>query len=122
MDTPENTLERPIDSIALGFALASAWGLAVAVLGFASRHGWGTRWRALLSDVYVGFEPGRGRTSAGVAWAAADGFLGGVAVGWLYNVFTRSRADSSDAPVQETASSTAAESAAGSSTTTSAGA
>jgi len=72
---------------ALGFALAVLWAGAVAVLGITSRIGWGDRWRDLLADVYVGYDESASGTVVGAAWAFADGFAGGYALGWLYNKF-----------------------------------
>ena len=74
-----------LDPVALGLAFGTAWGLAVGVVGIGANVGWGKHWRALLSDVYVGFEPGEGSTAAGIGWGFVDGFVGGVLVGWLYN-------------------------------------
>lgn len=112
MGTQIHDRDSPVDSIALGLALGVAWGLAVGLIGLGSKVGWGDRWRHLLADVYVGFEPGSGQASVGVAWAVVDGFLGGVVVGGLYNTFARAR--------QSTNSSTVSQSADGVSTTRSA--
>ena len=76
-----------LDPRALGLALGVTWGVAVVVLGLASRAGWGTRWRELLSDAYLGYDETALGLAIGLGWGFLDGLIGGEVLGRLYNRF-----------------------------------
>ncbi|ELY54460.1 hypothetical protein C493_12639 [Natronolimnohabitans innermongolicus JCM 12255] len=79
-----------LDPIAFGLSLGTTMAATIGLVGVLSRYGVAERWRLLFADVYPGFEKGQGGTVAGTVWAALDGFVFGVVVGWLYNAFRRS--------------------------------
>lgn len=76
-------------------ALTSALTLSVWVvfLGLLSRFGWGTYWRDLIADLYLGYSESSTGLAVGGVWAFADGFVAGYAFAWLYNRFTRRRSE-----------------------------
>ncbi|MFB6112806.1 MAG: bacteriophage holin [Halodesulfurarchaeum sp.] len=76
-----------VDGIALAKSLAIMWAAAVVLLGLLARYDWGTEWRDLISDVYLGYDSSRQGLVVGSLWAFADGFLGGYFLAWLYNKF-----------------------------------
>ncbi|MFP8953251.1 bacteriophage holin [Natrialbaceae archaeon A-arb3/5] len=92
---PEPTIESAderrerLDPLAFGFAIGTTMAASVGLIGVTSRLGWGQRWRTLFADMYPGFEEDEGGTLVGIAWGGLDGFVAGVMVGWLYNVFRR---------------------------------
>ncbi|MXV62566.1 hypothetical protein GS429_10925 [Natronorubrum sp. JWXQ-INN-674] len=87
MDSMDEDSER-LDPIAFGFALGTTMAASIGLIGIVSRFGMAERWRVLFADMYPGFERDEGAL-AGIVWGAADGFVFGVVVGWLYNVFRR---------------------------------
>ena len=75
--------------MALGMGLT--WGLAILLLGWISAAGWGVRIVEVLSSLYLGFAPTFLGGVIGGLWAFVDGFLAGLALAWLYNVFAAGR-------------------------------
>ena len=78
-----------VDARALGLAVGTLWGVAVVLLGLASRTGWGEEWRNLLADVYIGYDGTPTGLAIGAAWGFVDGLVGGFALGRLYDRFSR---------------------------------
>lgn len=78
-----------VDARALGLALGTLWGLAVALLAVVSRTGWGAEWRDLLAEVYLGYDETTKGATVGAVWGFVDGFVGGVVLGGLYNRFAQ---------------------------------
>ncbi|MGM0604280.1 MAG: bacteriophage holin [Halobacteriota archaeon] len=76
-----------LDSKALGLALGTLWAALVVLLAFTSRSGWGEEWRALLADVYLGYDETNTGAAIGAVWAFLDAFAIGTLLGWLYNRF-----------------------------------
>jgi hypothetical protein len=84
--------QRPggVDGKALGKAMGMLWAGAVLLLGLTARHGWGSEWQDLLSDVYLGYDSTNQGLVIGAIWAFADGFVGAYFLAWLYNRFQSS--------------------------------
>lgn len=76
-------VERP-SNIRHGGANAPSFGAAFS--------NWGVPVVAVLSSVYIGYSPTFVGSIAGAVWAFANGFIGGVIMGWLYNKIVSRRA------------------------------
>ena len=75
-----------LDVTRLGLAIGIVWGGGVLLLGLmAAAWDWGTPAVALLGSLYLGYAPTAAGALIGAAWGFADGFIGGVAIAWLYN-------------------------------------
>lgn len=99
----------PLAVISFGLAVGLTWALAVFLLGIAAGlFDWGVTVVAVLSSLYIGYEPSFVGSVAGTVWAFADGFIGGVIVAWLYNRLLLRRARA--APPAEREETPAAES------------
>ncbi len=85
-----NEMRPRVDTTALGKAMGLLWAGAVVVLGVTARRGWGTDWRDLLADVYLGYDSSRKGLLIGAVWAFADAFVGAYLLGWFYNLFRHS--------------------------------
>ncbi|MGA7306339.1 MAG: hypothetical protein WBW88_15785 [Rhodothermales bacterium] len=77
-----------LDSKALAITLAVVWGVAVFLVALVNMiwPSYGLTFLDLASSIYPGFHPG-GLVSAvvGGLYAALDGAVLGVLVGWIYN-------------------------------------
>ncbi len=77
-----------LDSKALAITLAVVWGVAVFLVALVNMiwPSYGLTFLDLASSIYPGFHPG-GFVSAvvGGLYAALDGAVLGVLVGWIYN-------------------------------------
>ncbi len=78
--------------VALAFGLT--WGIGVMLLGWVSGIGWGGRLVDVLSSVYVGYASTFLGGLIGGAWAFVDGFVAGLLLAFLYNVFAGPRSES----------------------------
>ena len=78
--------------VALAFGLT--WGIGVMLLGWVSGIGWGGRLVGVLSSVYVGYASTFLGGLIGGAWAFVDGFVAGLLLAFLYNVFAGPRSES----------------------------
>ena len=78
--------------VALAFGLT--WGIGVMLLGWVSGIGWGGRLVDVLSSVYVGYASTLLGGLIGGAWAFVDGFVAGLLLAFLYNVFAGPRSES----------------------------
>ena len=77
--------------VALAFGLT--WGIGVMLLGWVSGIGWGGRLVDVLSSVYVGYASTFLGGLIGGAWAFVDGFIAGLLLAFLYNVFAGPRSE-----------------------------
>ena len=75
---------------ALSITCALVWGGMVLVIGFANLiwPTYGTAFLQVAASVYPGYraEPSMVEVIVGTLYAVVDGFLGGLVVGWLYNL------------------------------------
>jgi hypothetical protein len=73
---------------ALGLTLGIIWGLVLFVATlWAVIEGRG-RTLDLLSGYYPGFTVSYGGAVIGMIWGFVSGFIGGVLIAWLYNLFS----------------------------------
>jgi hypothetical protein len=81
--------------LALGLAGGILWGASVfaATLWILIIGSSGVT-LALLGKFYVGFSVSIVGAFIGLLWGFADGFIAGLILGWLYNIFTGHPADS----------------------------
>ena len=76
---------------ALGFTAALLWGGAVFLVGLGNlaSSGYGSAFLEIVASIYPGYHavPSFGNVIVGTLYALADGFIGGLIAGWLYNLF-----------------------------------
>lgn len=73
---------------ALGLAFGITWSLGVFLLGIlAWLCGIGGEMQHMLGTLYLGYDATLLGSLIGAAWALVDGFVCGVIVAWLYNLF-----------------------------------
>jgi hypothetical protein len=76
---------------ALGFTVALLWGGAVLLVGMGNLAvpGYGSAFLEVVASIYPGYQatPSVGEVIVGGLYALADGFIGGLIAGWLYNLF-----------------------------------
>jgi len=81
------------------FALTAGllWGGAVLVVALANLAwpGYGRAFLELTASLYPGYHPGTGAASVivGGLYGLVDGLIGGAVFAWLYNLFSRPRAN-----------------------------
>ncbi len=82
-----------IDVRALGFSLALLWGGGILVTGIANLiwPTYGTGFLEVLASVYPGYQgtASFGQVLVGTLYGVLDGLVGGLVLGWLYNLFSR---------------------------------
>lgn len=79
-----------LNPVALGVSFGVLWGIYVLLLGLLIKEGVQTVWISpevydLLVSVYPGFEATVNGSIVGFLWGLADGFIGGLLVGLVYN-------------------------------------
>ena len=76
---------------ALGFTVALLWGGVVLLVGLGNLAfpGYGSAFLDVVASIYPGYKatPSIGDVVVGTLYAVADGFIGGLIAGWLYNLF-----------------------------------
>ena len=78
--------------ISFGLAVGVVWSAGVFLLAIASAFfEWGTVAAMMFSSLYVGYGPSFVGSIAGAVWGFVNGFLFGIAIAFLYNVFLRRR-------------------------------
>lgn len=81
-------MSHSIDPRAFGLAFGTIWAALVAFLELTAHTEYGSRWRALLADIYPGYSPAPGD----LIWGTFLGFLDAFAIGYafarLYNRFS----------------------------------
>ncbi len=84
-----------IDVRALGYSFALLWGGAVFITGIANLiwPTYGAGFLEVLASVYPGYEgtASLGQVLVGTLYGVLDGLVGGLVLGWLYNLFSRQR-------------------------------
>ena len=77
---------------ALAFSFALAWAGAIFVTGLANLiwPGYGEAFLGTVSSVYPGYGGDASflQVIVGTLYGLLDGFIGGLVVGWLYNLFS----------------------------------
>ncbi len=78
---------------ALGYSFALLWGGAVFITGSANLiwPTYGTGFLEVLASVYPGYQGTASVTQVlvGTFSGLVDGFVGGLVLGWIYNLFAR---------------------------------
>ncbi len=81
-----------IDVRALGFSLALLWGGGILVTGIANLiwPTYGIAFLEMLASVYPGYQgtASFGQVLVGTLYGVLDGLVGGLVLGWLYNLFS----------------------------------
>ena len=82
-----------IDAKALAFSFALLWGGAVFITESANLiwPTYGIAFLEILASVYPGYQgtASFGQVLVGTLSGLLDGFVGGLVLGWLYNLFAR---------------------------------
>ena len=79
-----------LDVKAFGLACGLLWGLAMFLLGIIDMlTKWGDGWGALMSTVYIGYQPTIIGSLIGGLWGFVDAGIGGLVLAWLYNKFAK---------------------------------
>ena len=82
-----------IDVRALAFSFALLWGGGILVTGIANLiwPTYGLGFLEVLASVYPGYQgtASFGQVLVGTLYGVLDGFVGGLVLGWLYNLFSR---------------------------------
>ncbi len=82
-----------IEVRALGFSLALLWGGGIFITGIANLiwPSYGIAFLEMLASVYPGYQgtASFGQVIVGTLYGLVDGFVGGLVLGWLYNLFAR---------------------------------
>ncbi|HPE84599.1 MAG: hypothetical protein KDK44_01430 [Chlamydiia bacterium] len=76
-----------------GFCLAIAivWSAGTILAGWFAGLGWGDLYVRVMSSIYIGYEPGFWGGIIGGIWAFFDGGIFGLAISFLYNVFSEDK-------------------------------
>jgi hypothetical protein len=76
---------------ALGFTIGLLWGGLVLLVGLGNLafSGYGSAFLNVVASIYPGYQatPSVGDVLVGTLYALADGFIGGLIAGWIYNLF-----------------------------------
>lgn len=76
----------------LALAGGVLWGLYMLLIGWAAwLFDWGTDFVAMMSSVYIGFNPTFFGGILGAIWGFVDGAIAGVVIAWVYNVAGRQK-------------------------------
>ena len=82
-----------IDVRALAISLALLWGGGIFITGIANLiwPTYGIEFLEMLASVYPGYQgtASFGQVLVGTLSGLLDGFVGGLVLGWLYNLFAR---------------------------------
>ncbi len=75
--------------LGFGLALGVMWGVGMLLVGlFGWQVNYGVDFVNAMGSVYIGFGPTLKGSLLGALWGFVDGFIGGVVLAWLYNMFT----------------------------------
>lgn len=76
---------------ALGFTFGIVWGGSILLTGLANLiwPTYGTACLKIIASIYPGYDATAsvGQVIVGTLYGLLDGFVGGLVVGWLYNLF-----------------------------------
>ena len=75
---------------ALSITCAIIWGALMLIVGLANLvwPNYGKEFLGVVASIYPGYQaiPSLGEVIVGTLYAVVDGFIGGLVVGWLYNL------------------------------------
>ena len=74
---------------ALGMALGIVWGLSVFVVTIWAIAAGQGQTLSKLGGYYLGYDVSLLGAFVGLVWGFVDGFIGGVLIAWLYDVFCK---------------------------------
>ena len=78
----------PLAVISFGLAFGVTCGIFAIFLGIMSTlFEWGIPLTIILSSLFIGFGPSFVGVVAGAVWAFVFGFIVGMLIAWLYNIF-----------------------------------
>ena len=84
-------MEMKVSIKALGLTIALLWGGIVFLVGLGNlaSTGYGSAFLEVVASIYPGYHATSsiGSVLVGTLYALADGFIGGLIAGWLYNLF-----------------------------------
>ena len=70
----------------LGLAFGLTWAVFMLFIGLAVMFlGIGAEWLAIISDLYIGYEPTAMGLVIGMIWGFVDGFIGAYIFAFIYN-------------------------------------
>jgi len=76
---------------ALSLTVAIVWGGSILLIGLANLIwiGYGVAFLEIASSIYPGYRgpSSFGQVIVGTLYGLVDGFVGGLIIGWLYNLF-----------------------------------
>ncbi len=82
-----SSTNRKLCPWALAFALGITWAIGIFIMGIVAwQWGWGNDMVRVISSIYHGFEPTFWGSVLGAIWAFVDWFIGGLIIGWVYNL------------------------------------
>ncbi len=78
---------------ALSLTVAIVWGGSILLIGLANLIGYGAAFLEVASSIYPGYRgpSSFGQVIVGTLYGVVDGFVGGLIIGWLYNLFVPRR-------------------------------
>lgn len=77
-----------ISSVSLGLAMGIVWGVSIFLMGVvATYYTYGKPFVATMGALYLGYEPSLLGSAIGGVIGFVDAFIGGIILGWLYNLF-----------------------------------
>jgi len=87
----EGGTDMKVSIKALGLTIALLWGGIVLLVGLGNLGfpGYGSAFLEVVASIYPGYHATSsiGSVLVGTLYALADGFIGGLIAGWLYNLF-----------------------------------
>jgi Fe2+ transport system protein B len=79
-----------LNTFSLALSMGIVFGLGIFTLNLLSwLTGWGTAGMELIGSWYLGIAPTFVGSLIALGWGFGDGFIGGLLLAWLYNVFSK---------------------------------
>ena len=80
---------KKLDVKALALSIGVTWGLSILFLGWLASFGWRGSFVEILSSYYIGYSATFFGGIIGGLWAFVDGVIGGLLIGFFYNLFLK---------------------------------
>ncbi|MCX6989281.1 MAG: bacteriophage holin [Chlamydiae bacterium] len=80
---------QKISNISLALAIGIVWGGFALLAGWCSILGWGIPFVKTMGGMYVAYASSFWGGIIGGIWAFIDGFIGGLLISILYNIFRK---------------------------------